>query len=482
MHLKLTEWFLVLNLISTLYVLSLDASLALFYSFASACVALPVYFVARVSSRENTACFILMGSLLWITYLLRPMVLIPNPELFTYSAVLGVAQSEDMRMSLIKVGFCSLSLMSGLYVGFLFTNYFIKKKPKNSLQLDLSNHFSGKYGFSKDNFLLKKKNKVTLVIFLLIILDGVAKLILNVGLKTQFSDGPSSLNAILRIILPQFLIYSFIAILLLKYKVKKRILSVFLLLFFLLDLISGSKGAFAEIAIILFAVNVFLTGNVKIKLSSTLSIVGASVFAMFVTFTIANTIRFSSSGYNGELFSLVFDSISQAFSSDAALEFSNSVTGRFIGFDGLIATEMYSPSFLTDVFELLSTLSRALSKINPLDSGGGAVTSGKALGLVYFALDDDFAFAGAVGLFGALQLMVGSSYLYVASAGAGIISSSLFNLGNKFKSSDFSISFLCLVVLLFTRSIMSGNLDISISSFVVNVFSLFAYWIMLSFL
>lgn len=483
MNLRFSEWFLALNLVSIIYVLSLDISLGFFYSFASAGVAIPVYFGARIKNQRKQVCFLLLGFLVWITYLLRPLVLIPNPELFTYVALLGEPSREVMQIALIKTGVCSVCLLSGLYAGLSIINPFSKKrKKKKKRQAATDQNPLVRTIKKEDVFLYKNKSKITLIIAGLACIDAIAKLVLKIGLKTQFSEGPSSLNAILLIILPQFLIYSFISILILKYKVKSKPLIASLIVFFLLDLISGSKGAFAEIAIMLFSVYIFLNGNKKAKSSAVLLALAISTFAMFLTFTIANTIRFSASGYDGQLIALITDSISNSISVDAIVELSNSVTGRFIGFDGLIATEIYQTPLLAEVFDFLNTISRVISKVNPLDGGGGSITSGKALGLVYFALDEDFSFAGAVGVFGALQLMAGSTYLYAASIGAGFFYSGLFNLSSRFKSSDFSMSFFCLVILMITRSVMSGNFDLSLSSFIINIFSLFFYWFIISIL
>ncbi len=470
MSLKVSDYFLLLNVIGSFLMLLYDAEVGLRYTFAASCLVVP-YYVFPISLRLKQTC-LFISFVLWLTHLLRPFILLPNLELFKYVRFSSIS-NDLIQASLVQTG-----LYSGcLLVGFCLTSMIL---APSSRELLANGHLAKAAGRSKS--LLEKKQKyVQAAATVALLMSTVFAVFLKIGVK----KATTSSSGIWSFVIPEIFIHLACLLYIFKYRYHVKFYISVLIGFVILGLIGGSKGALAEIAILAVIYFLYERGNFKISVKRAAVTSAIAVFLLFTTFAVANQIRytilFAGQSYGFNVIQAFANGAAEALRLDNVVYFVDLVTTRFNGFDGLLVTNIYQPDLLRDVFSLSNTVQRIISKLVPFDGGVASMTTGKAVGIAYIGFDSDKSFAGAVGIWGALRLMAGG-YVPAFAFGLGSLWAAIICGFQRVKDLDVSFILQGFVMLMITESIMSGNFDNTGSWLVIRCGQLAFYIFLINFL
>lgn len=467
MQLRIFEYFIACTVLSTAVVFSYNLGIGFDYLFASACLVVPFYVFGNYL--KNKYAYIFISIVIWLAYLLRPLLLIPNKDLFKYLK-LSTIDNPLISSSIIKIGIYNACLL----LGFCLSSAWF---GMNSMQ---------KYtmlaaGSPGDVFLLKRKKYVKVFTLIAVALLAAFNLLLKVGVKKV----AASSSGILIFLIPELLVHLVCILYIFKYKIYVKTYSAILGVFVILGLLGGSKGAFAEIALLIIFYFLQKSGNFKAEVTKVVPFVlGATVF-LFATFSIANQIKygilFSGRSFGFDVVSIFGKGFVEAFRPSNMLYFFDLVTTRFNGFDGFLVTEIYQSDLLKEVFSFANTTRRIIAKLVPFDGGIPTISTGKAVGIEYVGFSADKSFSGAVGLWGAIQLMAGA-YGELLAFVMGSVWAYLLCQFQKVSDPDISFVLQGFVMLLMAESILSGNFDNTVSWFIIRICQLFFYVSMINFI
>ena len=465
MKLRVFQYLVVFLCLGTGIVGSYDFNLGLAYGFAAACMVAPYYLLGKYIKHKYAYLFIAL--VFTLTYFARPLLLIPNKDLFKYLSLSSI-DNALIGSSMISIGL----YMASLFFGFCLMSVWSERGQTAALSLTtppsaMKPSEKGTELFLPGNFLLKKQKSIRLFAVAAVVAMAVLNLVLRIGVKKGLAS-----SDILIFMIPELLIHLICITYLLKYKIDRLLFGSLLFAVVLLGLLGGSKGALAEIAILVVFYFLQAKGNFKISAAKVLPIVVGGVFALFITFSIANQIRygilFSGKSINTEVFSIFVKGSVDAFQPENLLYFTDLVTSRFNGFDGYLATEIYQSDLLHETFSIGNTLRRVVAKLVPFDGGTPTISTGKAVGIEYVGFADDKSFSGAVGLWGTVQL-ISQTYGELLAFGLGASWAWLISQFQKIKDPDISFVLQGLVMLMIAESIMSGNFDNTLSWFVIRL-------------
>lgn len=466
MKLRVFEYFIAFAVLSTAVASSYSLGIGLDYFFASACLITPYYLFGKYL--KNKYAYIFICIVVWLSYLVRPLILIPHHDLFKYLK-LSTIDNAIIGTSVLKIGMYTVCLLIGFCASSAVFGMTLKEKAKAFRITSQGN-----------SFFLPKKKAIRAFTVLAVMLLAVFNLLLKVGVKQVAA---SSAGALIFII-PELLIHLVCVLYILKYKIYVRSYSVILGVLILLGLLGGSKGAFAEIALLVVFYALQRGGNFKIKALKILPIIAGGTLLLFATFSIANQIKyqilFSGGGFSFDIVSIFAKGFFEAFKPSNMLYFADLVTTRFNGFDGFLATEIYQSDLLKEVFSFANTARRIVSKLIPFDGGTPTMSTGKAVGIEYVGFSADVSFSGAVGLWGTVQLMAGA-YGEVVAFGLGALWAYLLCQFQRVSDPDISFILQGYVMLMIAESIMSGNFDNTVSWFVIRLFQLALYVFLINF-
>ncbi|MEL6554659.1 MAG: hypothetical protein AAFQ63_14500 [Cyanobacteria bacterium J06621_11] len=461
MRLRIFQYFVAFLAIGTLVVGAYDFNLGLAYGFAAACTVGPYYLFGKYLKHKYAYIFIALVFLL--TYFIRPLLLIPNKGLFKYLNLSGI-DNILIGSSMVEIGLYTACLLFGFCLMSAWSG------GQKTTIVPLSPRLTR---LQPQSFLLKKRKYIKGFTIAVIIAMAVFNLVLRIGVKKGFAS-----SDILIFIIPELLIHLICITYILKYKLDQGLFCTLLAAIALLGLLSGSKGAFAEIAILVVFYRLQEKGNFKISAAKVIPIIVGGVFALFATFSIANQIRygilFSGKSLSSEVFFLFAKGGAEAFRPENMLYFTDLVTSRFNGFDGFLATEIYQSDLLHEAFSLGNTARRVIAKLIPFDGGTPTISTGRAVSIEYVGFSADKSFSGAVGLWGTVQLM-SQTYGEFIAFGLGASWAWLIAQFQKVKDSDISFVLQGLVMLMIAESIMSGNFDNTVSWFVIRLFQVGFY-------
>lgn len=459
MRLKLFSYFIVFAFLYNFIVFYYDFSLGIKYLIALILMLIPYYLDGGKS--KNKSAYIFIFIIIFLTHLIRPLILIPHPELFSYPKV-GFINNDLLESSILKIGVYSFFLLSG----FCLVSHLFRSKVKFDAR-------KTNKAFEKKSFLLSYKREIrifTTIAFAFLILLNT---IFSIGIK----DGRAS-SDILIFFVPETLLLLICSLNILEYKVYVKYYVTLLVMFILLALLSGSKGSFAEAANAMLIIFILKRGDSSLSILNVISIFIGSILLLFATFSIANQIKYeilyTSQNFDFKVLLRIFSQgILDAFSTSKFLDFADLVTARFNGFDGLMATEMYQTDFLKDIFSISNTAKRIVLKIIPFD-GVPMISSGKAVGIDYIGFSKDKVFAGAVGIWGATQLTA-SAYVHVFSFLLGCVWGYLLDKFQEVEDSDTRILLQGTFLITITQMIMSGNFDNNISLLIIRLAQLYLF-------
>lgn len=474
MSLRVSDYFLLLNVVSSLLMVLYDADIGMRYAFAASCLVVP-YYVFPISLRLKQTC-LFISFVLWLTHLLRPFILLPNLELFKY------VRFSSINNALIQTSLVQTGLYSGcLLVGFCLVSMVLA--PSNR-ELLANGHLAKAFNqpTRQSRGLLEKKQKyIQAAATIALVMSTIFAVFLKIGVK----KATTSSSGIWSFVIPEIFIHLACLLYIFKYRHHVKFYVSILTGFVVLGLIGGSKGALAEIAILAVIYFLYERGNFRISVKRAFLTSTVAVFLLFATFAVANQIRytilFAGQSYGFNVIQAFATGAAEALQLDNAVYFVDLITTRFNGFDGLLVTNIYQSDLLRDVFSLSNTMQRIVSKLVPFDGGVASMTTGKAVGIAYIGFDSDKSFAGAVGIWGALRLMAGA-YTPVFAFGLGALWAGVICGFQRVKDLDISFILQGFVMLMITESIMSGNFDNTGSWLVIRCGQLAFYIFLINFL
>lgn len=394
---------------------------------------------------------------LLIVFYLRPLLLIQNPEFFQYSRAWGFINEVDIITALWKVNLFSAILLIGFAI----------LSPRSQLTGNLPYN-----QFVIDN--VKKLNssvlrRIDYVINLLIVLASLRFLInvtLGIGIKGQLIT--SSAAFLVRFAPEEFIVGVGLMILFFyrstmsKVQLTKLISALGLLL--LSFLATGSKAVF--LLLIMFFIFISMYYQIRVKVPKLLSYVIISLILIPVSFLLGNAVKFAS--YNNktdvnsvlEVFYSLLDNVS--FSAIA-----NTITGRFVGFDGVLVLGKMNQEILYESYNIINTLIRSIAMLIPFVSSD-LQTTGDVVSAVVAGLPEDAVHAGAIGGLSALDLIFpGFSLLsYLIFVIINLIIVRLhFSIIDPFTMCNFLFFYVYFVLL----ALMSGNFDYCIAIYIIKI-------------
>ncbi len=457
-------------LLSALYLSTVELIIGFVYLIA----ALPLFFFTSRFAKipqEFFALFFVVSGGIWAVYLFRPLFLISNNDSFLYPLVGSINVDDHIRV-LLQIALFSTIFLTSLYIAIFFP---IRKK--RAIRQDA---ITKKI---KSNFLIRVKQP--LILFMLLLLAGTLLLMLCLG--GRFS-AQTSLAAIIMLMLPLQMIIPLTLFYLIIYKYRlnyseRLFLSLILTVSVIINFINGSKAALLQVIMYVVILLLFVKGNFRSSIKKNFVSVLGLCLVLTLSFSLATAIKYFSLG------AVSFETAVNMFYS--ALNFSDSgvfssmidkITGRFIGYDGLLVVNLAVPEPLLKIFNEGYILNHAIDKLVPGWSVPG-MSLGKAVGMYYTGHTLEIKHAGGLGLFATLFIVGGSigSYMYISMLGLlwGVLFRVINGLSITQQNKKLLSSIFCVQLVSW---IISGNLERSISSFIILIVHIMFYYLFFMFL
>ena len=440
---------------SILSFVALTLSFELFIIYISFFIVLNVCdVIMNMKKKEYYFIFQFIATCLIVIFYLRPLVLFRRPDFFQFTRNLGLINSTDIINALWNLT---------LYVSFfLFFFCLLSSRGKQKVSSNVQ-----QIVVFENSKILKKLNYIINLILVLSGLRFTINVLLGVGIKGQLIT--SSAAFMVRFAPEEFIIG--IALMLLFFYRKKMTKSqslriivgvVFLLISFLA---TGSKAVF--LLLIIFFAFIFMYLNMKIKVSRLMLYSFLVILIVPISFLLGNAVKFAS--YAGDVNVNQVISIFRNLAETTSIEdIVNTITGRLIGFDGILAIERVNKLELFEIYSLGNTLQRSIGMLIPFVSSD-LITSGEAVAQIVQGLPPDLIHAGAIGGLAGIDLIsYGNIYLGISIF---VILNILIirwhvTIIDPFSKAVFFF-FYCFFLLFV---LMSGNFDFCIAIYLIKIF------------
>jgi hypothetical protein len=454
MKFSISSYFHIALLIGSFCISVIDIQIGIAYFIAT----LPLHFFTSrwvKLPKEYVPVFLIAVGSIWVFYLVRPFLLVLRPDLFMYPKI-GYINNSDHIRALLHLSVYSFLFLSGLY---LAVTRGAKKKRPSPLYFD-----SNKAGMLLNNRQIIIFGGGLIVLFDLYLLLGQ-----NIGVSGTYSP-----LAFIRLFLPLGLVMPVFALYLVKFRrhltrVERTLIFSIIGLSVLTSLLQGHKSALLSLVEIVFLLYLFDKGDLRISGRKILCFGAPVIVIAFLLFPIATVIRgfMQLDGFSLDIFGIIFESIKSLPDEKVLLGVLDMVTGRFCGYDGLLAVNLYKPPELHSIFNELYVLKHALASVVPRFYCEG-ISLGKAVGVYYTGHSFDIKHAGAIGLFASI-ILIGKgtlSYFYILIIGSffGMCFRFAVKLGKNYESR-------ILLSIIFSLQLIgwmiSGNLDRVLSWFII---------------
>ncbi len=411
---RISHYLTGVLLLSCVIVLFQDLRVGLAYLAATVGILIPLH-LYRVPDRFYYTVLLASGTV-WLTHLIRPLVLSMQPEDFLYPRITAVNE-ELVTSALLRIAVMGFMLLSGLVLGYRIWG----KLPTGRLEEATGREDEP----GEAPLLFRMRTVVTLGLVFAVAFKAVFLLAFGVGFR---SGEPNPILSIIGRFLPDYLIYGLVVLYLAKYhramRPPERWLQVGLLVAMgALGLLQGSKAFLAQILLALFVFYLAFRGDFRIRLGRAAVLAAAGLVVLAVSFPMAMSLRrhVQTDGYDMGAVPAMVEGLVEMARPDQAAFLSAWISSRFIGFDGVLAIEARIPPELLQVFAFAETVERVQGRLIPLDRGAGSISSGRAVSTYLIGHPEDLRHSGGVGLFAASRLMGGPV------GGVGIVF--LFGLG-----------------------------------------------------
>lgn len=391
-----------------------------------------------------------------IIFYIRPLVLYQSPEHFQFASNLGAVNSSDIINALWKITLYSCLIL------IIFT---ILSARKNIIVSGNTWTTKLKSQFENSKVLYKLNYVINLLVFLSCLRFFINAL-LGVGIKGQLITSSSAF--LVRFAPEEFIVGISLALLFLYTKQMSKSqrlrLLIALILLSISFLATGSKAVF--LLLIIFFVFIYMYMNVSINKPKLLLYTVAVVIIIPISFLLGNAVKLAS--YIGPLnvnnVITAFGTLIDTTSVDLLM---SNITGRLIGFDGMLALDKMSLNSLYDIYSISNTMQRSFGMLVPFISSD-LMTSGEAVSKIVAGLPEDAIHAGAIGGYAGIGLTA-SGYIFIGMflfiVMNIIILRFLLSIKDPF-SRMIQFFFYCFFLLF---SLMSGNFDYCIAIYIIKI-------------
>jgi hypothetical protein len=461
MKLRLSTYFTVVAIACGLLVVVRNPYVGAAYMVAVAGLLLPTYAV-RVPQRFYFLALFTAGTL-WIAHMVRPLAAVFGYADFMY-AHLGTWSDEVAAAALLRIGLYSFVLQVGLLLGLL--PVFGSPRAQRTTPTEDSTAF-----------LVRARFPIILGIVGFFLIR--AMLMFGAGIGRKSVETGAQLGFILQLI-PDDLVFALGVLYLAKYRKQIGLALVAVMVgvlagYSILLLIGGSKAFLARIALAIFIYYLASRGDFKIRLGR--AVVTAALVAgmLLFTFPLASLVRFTgkTSGFGAESITHIAKSIPQMMTAERMRYAVDLVTRRISGYDGFIAVRIHRDPRVEESFTLKATVTQAMSRLIP-GFRATSMTQGKAISVYYLGLPELFQHAGAVGLFGAVELMAGGLALLFL-LGLGYVWGTFFRFASSLRNPDLAFILQHAGAYAVLRWSLSGNFDDLAARFLVYLIQIGFY-------
>lgn len=452
--LRVSEYFTWVLLVCCFVVAVQDLRLGLAYSAAALATLLPLR-VFRIPREVYYTVFMAAGTI-WLTHLVRPLVLMAQPESFLYPRIISFA-SPLATTTLLTVAGMALAMLSGLAGGY---RLFLRQRATQDTTAE------------REPMLVRMRAPLNVILLVVIALKAVGVVWYGVGLR----GNPVPILTVTSLLAPDLLIQGILILYLLRYRSmlgmgQQWFAGGLLVAMAVIGLLQGSKAFVLQLLLALFIYFLAFRGDfsVRVRHAAVLGMLGLVTLA--VSFPTAMSLRryVQENGYDTGAVGAAIEGITQSTRAEDIGIMTNRVTSRLLGFDGLIATQASLPPEFVQIFAFTTTAARVRGRFLPWEAGAGSLTSGRAISTFLFGHPEELRHSGGIGLFAVSRLMAGPIGAYVVVFLFGLACAAYFSAIERVPSTDsrFVLRYAGAYGLILLT--MSGNADFILPTLIVTV-------------
>jgi len=335
---------------------------------------------------------------------------------------------------------------------------------------------------ANSDFMMRNYVIINGIIILLTIVRLTLAIVAKVGIKGE-ADVDVTYAFLLRLLSPEmsFIVYY---VYLSRYwnrlTFRKRILVLLMILITGYSIfITGSKTFIAIFGLCFFFDFIYQNKKIKLITFSILSVIGVVLIAF--SFIMAAAVKFKGNG-------TVMDKAQSIANSEEVLTLGNAITQRMIGLDGQIATYMVNDLSnqkikidLTQSYSPKQVILHTLNIIVPKIQFTTTLSSAKLISIYINGFSVNKVHAGSLGLFAGIYFMSGSLF-FLFNIALGIIVGLFFIYVRRQRNNDLKFILFFVGAYFILRMVLSGNFDLIIGEFSIEIITFFFYVKLISFI
>ena len=390
---RISELFYIAMLVCTTMVFWINSKAVVPYLLCCSVLALPLILTPP---KHPYRFFALVASIsLFLAYLLRPVVLLWNPEYYKYDLV-GLISTQEVIQRLWGL----VPLLACFLTGLLCFVMLIRPTIRPFVAL-------GDDGQDAPDSIIMRSRKWLIIMGWVVLIGNIGlALFFNIGVKNVQASAPH-LQVISRLF-PQLLMTAGCVALLSLYRKKLDSFTLAILIAFLMGaafyelLIKGSKAGLAFIFFAFFIVHIVRFNDFSMRLRGVVTLGVVSTVCLLIAFSLSNVVRYGNTDQG--LIKRAGNALTQYSGEVDVSDSLNAFTGRMCGFDGQLVVQKHRPVKLRKAFQIPNILRNAIARAVPGMNPGG-MTTGKAIAVHYQGASKHSKFSGGVGIFGTFSLI-----------------------------------------------------------------------------
>ena len=390
---RVSELFYFVMLVCSAIVFTISGQAAAPYLFCCLVLAFPLILT---STSHPYRFYILLASLsLFLSYLLRPIVLLWNIDLFKYDLIGTISEPE-----IVERLWGLIPLFSCFLIGSLSFVLLIRPTTRPFVAL-------GDDSDQSPESIIMSSRKWLVIMGWVVLLGNIGlALFFNIGVKNVAVTAPQ-LQVVSRLF-PQLLLTAGCVALISLYRSRLDRSTFLMLIAFLMGaafyelLIKGSKAGLAFIFFAFFVVHIVRFNDFSMRIRGVVVLSVSAIVCLLIAFSLSNVVRYGDADEG--LLNRAGKALTQYSGEIDISDSLDAFTGRMCGFDGQLVVQKHRPIKLRKAFQIPSILrnavARAVPGVNP-----GSMTTGKAIAVHYQGASKHAKFSGGVGIFGSFTLI-----------------------------------------------------------------------------
>ena len=340
--------------------------------------------------------YILIATIsLYLSYLLRPIVLLWDLDFYKYDLVGTITAPELIERLWELIPLFTCYLIGGLSCVLLIRPTI---RPFVALGDDSDT--------SPVSIIMSSRKWLVILAWIVLAANIGLALFFNIGVKNVEATAPQ-LQVISRMF-PQLLFTAGCIALISLYRKKLDSMTITLLVLFLIGagfyelLIKGSKAGLAFIFFSFFTIHIVRFNDFSMRTRGVLFLGTTSTVCLLVAFSLSNVVRYGDTEEG--LLNRAGNALTQYSGEVDIFDSMDAFTGRMCGFDGQLVVQKQRPIKLRKAFQIPNILRNAVARAVP-GMNPGSITTGKAIAVHYQGASKHARFSGGVGIFGTFSLI-----------------------------------------------------------------------------